>query len=96
MLTPAERNQTLRDEGAVEPLERHDIGDGAERDQMQERQQIGLAPQAGPEAAPAQFARERDQRQEDQTDRGEMAEPGEIVGAVRIDDRMRGGSASSA
>ncbi len=43
ILPPAHRDQTLRDEGAVESLQRHDIRDGAERDQIERRQQIGLA-----------------------------------------------------
>ena len=89
LLAPAQRDQALGDEGAVEAFQRHHVGDGAERDQMQQRQQVGLAAQAGPEVAPAQFARQRHQRDEHQTDGGEMAETGEIVGAVRIDDRHR-------
>ena len=35
LLAPAQRDQALGDEGAVEALERHHVGDGAERDQMQ-------------------------------------------------------------
>ena len=35
MLAPAQRDQALGDEGAVEPLERHHVGDGAERDDVE-------------------------------------------------------------
>ncbi len=47
---------------------------------------IRRRPRGAPETALAQFARQRHQRQEHQSDGGEMAEPGQIVGAVRIDD----------
>ena len=53
---------------------------------MQERQQIRLAARSGPEILPAQLPRQRHQRDEHQADRGQMPKPGEIVGAVRIDD----------
>src|SRR6185437_6610027 len=33
MFAPAQRDQSLGDEGAVETLERYDVGDGAERDE---------------------------------------------------------------
>ena len=35
MVTPAQRDKTLGDEGAIEAGKRHDVGDGAERDEMQ-------------------------------------------------------------
>ena len=89
LLAPAQRDQALGDEGAVEALERHHVGDGAERDEIEQRQQIGLGPRAGPEAARAQLAVDRDQREEHQPDGGEMAKPGEIVEPVRIDDGER-------
>ena len=44
MLAPPQRDQALGDEGAVEALERHHVGDRAERDQIEHRQQIGLRP----------------------------------------------------
>ena len=43
VLAAAQRNQALGDEGAVEADQRHHVGDRAERDQMQQRQQVGLA-----------------------------------------------------
>ena len=44
VFAPAQRQQALGDEGAVEPLERHDVRHGAERDQMQRAEQIRLRP----------------------------------------------------
>ena len=89
-LAPAQRDQALGDKGAVEPDQRHDVGDGAERNIVKQRQQIRLGPPDMPKAAPAQHAVERDDRHEDEPDRGEMAEPGQIVAPVRIDDGDRG------
>ena len=37
------RDQALGDEGAIEPIERHHVGDGAERDEVEEVEQIRLA-----------------------------------------------------
>ena len=89
VLAPSQRDQPLGDEGAVEAGQRHDVGDGAERDQMQQREQIGLGARTGPEIAPAQLARDRDQRDKHQPDRRQLAEAGQIVGAVGIDDGRR-------
>ena len=83
VLAPAQRQQSLGDEGAVETLERHHVGDGAERHDVEQAEQIGLRPRVGPEAARAQHAVDRDHRQEHEPDRGEMAEPGQIVEPVR-------------
>ena len=41
-LAPAQRDQALGDERAVEPDKRHHVGDGAERHVVDEREQIGL------------------------------------------------------
>ena len=35
-LAPAQRDEALGDEGAVEPDQRHHVGDGAERDDVEE------------------------------------------------------------
>ena len=85
ILAPPHRDQALADKGAVETDERHDVGDGAERDEIEIRQKIGLAAPAIPETAPAQFAVQRNERDEDEPDGGEMIEMGQIVGPVRID-----------
>ena len=79
----------LATKARLRPMSGHHVGDGAEGDQMQERQQVGLAPRGGPEIAPTQFAAQRHQREECEADGGEMAEAGQIVGAVRIDDGHR-------
>ena len=42
MVAPAHRDQALGDEGAVQPDQRRDVGDGAERHVMQHAEQIGL------------------------------------------------------
>ena len=51
VVAAAQRQQSLGDEGAVETLERHHVGDGAERDDVEPAEQIGLRPRLGPEAA---------------------------------------------
>ena len=43
-LAPPHRDQALGDEGAVEPLERHHVGDGAERDEIDEIEKVRLRP----------------------------------------------------
>ena len=60
MLAPAQRQHALGDKGAVEPAQRHDVGDGAERDDVREAEQVGLRPRIAPEAALAQLAVDRD------------------------------------
>jgi len=81
-----ERDQALDDEGAVEADERHDIADRAERHEIEPLQEIRLFPLAGIPAAPAQFAIDRDDREEGDPDGGEIAEAGEVVLAVGVDD----------
>ncbi len=81
MIAAAHRDQALGDEGTIEPGQRRDIGHGAERHMVQHAEQIRLRPFGGPEAAAAQFAVDRDQRDQHEADGGEMAEAGEIVGA---------------
>ena len=88
MIAAAHRDQALCHKGPVQPDQRRDIGDGAERDVMQHAQQIRLRPFGGPEAAGAQLAIDSDQRHQHETDRGEMPEAGEVVGPVRIHQRL--------
>src|ERR1700722_10780566 len=80
--------EALDDKGAVEPDERHDIGDGGERDEVERRHEI-LAFAAGPEAGCPQRAVQRHERHEGHARRAEIAEPGKIVLAVGIDERRR-------
>ena len=53
IVAPTQRQQPLGDEGAVEALERHHVGNRAERDQVEQAEEIGLA------AAPASRIRAR-------------------------------------
>ncbi len=86
LLAPAQHLQSLGDEGAIEPDQRHHVGDGAERHVVEQGQQIGFGPRIGPKTAGAQLAIDRHHRHEHEPDRGEITEAGEIVAPVRIDD----------
>ncbi len=96
LFAPAQRQQALGDEGAVQPFQRHHVGDGAERHEIKEAEQIRLGPLRRPEAAAAQFAVDRHHGDEGEPDGGEMAEPGQIVAPVGIDHRQGGRQVSSA
>ena len=89
ILAPAQRQQPLGDEGAVETLERHHVGDGAERHEVEEARAGRARGARRPESARAQLAVDRDDGHEHEADGGEMAELGEIVEPVRIDHRER-------
>ena len=54
---PAHHQQPLRDVGAVEAGERHHVGDGRQRDEVEFGHQIGLGGAGAVEAATAQLAR---------------------------------------
>ena len=75
IVAPAQRKQALGNKGAVEPCERHHVGDGAECNQIEVAKQIGLGLAAFQYPRAAQLAIERDHGHEDEPDRGEMAEP---------------------
>ena len=90
VVAAAQRQKSLGDEGAVQPSQRHHIGDGAERHDVEPAEQVRLRPRLRPESAGAQHAVDRDHGHEHQADRGEMAQAGQIVEPVRIDhDRVR-------
>ena len=80
--------EALDDKGAVEPDQRHDVGDGRERHEVEGSEQI-RAFAAVPEACVAQSAIERDERHEDDARGAEIAEAGKVVLAVGIDERRR-------
>ncbi len=88
-VAPPHGEEAFRHEGAIEPFEPGHVGDGTERHQVGEPEQIRLRPRCRPEAAAAQHSIDRHDGQEDEPDGGKMAEPGEIVETVRIDDRDR-------
>src|SRR4029078_1970909 len=71
----------------VRAVQRHDSRHCAKRHKMQERQEVELRPQIGPEIAPTQLSRHGNQSQEYQSDRGKMAEGRKVVGSVGVNDR---------
>ena len=88
MLAPPHRDHAFRDEGAVEPLQRHHVGDRAERHEIEQgRADPARGAASCPEAALAQFAVDRNHRHEHEADGGEMAKLRQIVLPVRIDQR---------
>ena len=91
IVPPPHCDQALGDEGAVEPSERHHIGDRSERDQIEEAKEVRLRPLLRPEPAQAQFPVDRHHGHEHEADGGEMAEAREIVEPVGIDHRHRRG-----
>ncbi len=95
-ITAAKRNKTLGDESTVETNQRHYVGNGTERNIVEQRQEIEFQPVASPETPRPQHAIDRNHGHKNETDRRQMPEAGKIVAAVRIDDRNAGGSASSA
>ncbi len=86
LLAVLQRDQALLHEGAVQPGERHHVGDGAERDEIEQLQEIGLGQRAAPEAAAAQLAIEGGGGHEGEPRGAKLVEPGKVVGALRIDD----------
>ncbi len=87
-LAAAQRNQSLCDEGAIEPDKRHHVGNRAERDVIEEGEQIRLRPVGLPKAALAQNAIDGDDRHESQPGSGEIAEPRKVVASVGIHNRQ--------
>ena len=91
--------QPLGDEGAVERLQPGDVGDRAERDQVEQVDDRRLAGAVGEPAAPAKLAHGCDAQQEGHADGGEMAVGGAVlafVEAVGIDDRIGRGQLGGA
>ncbi len=84
----AHRLKAARDEGAIEADERHDVGDGRERDEIEPSEEVGRDP-AGKEAAVAQSAVQRDKAHVDDAGGAEMSQTREIVLTVGIDNGER-------
>src|SRR5215207_11093829 len=82
--------EALAHEGAIQPLQRHDIGNGRERHEIEALEKVRLTT-ARPETAHAKLAVERHEREEHDAGRAEMAEAGEVVLPVWVDDRPRRG-----
>jgi len=74
IVAPAQRQQSLGDESAVEALERHHVGDRSERHQIEEPEKIRFRPLRRPKSARAQFAIDRDDGHEHEADGREVAE----------------------
>ncbi len=81
---PPRHLDPLRHQRAVEPGERHDIADRAERDEIEPLQQIGLARAAPYQPACAQRAVDRDDQQKGDPDRGERAMRARLVEPVGL------------
>src|SRR4029077_6119462 len=81
-LALAQRNQSLGDEGAIEPEERNHATNGAELAVIEKGEEIGLRPIGLPKAALAQDAIDGNDRHESQSGSREMAEPREVVAPV--------------
>jgi hypothetical protein len=64
--------EALGDEGAVERLQPRDVGDRAERDEVEQVDDLGLGASRRSGRA-AQLAQQRDAEQEGHADRGDMA-----------------------
>ena len=82
--------EALGDEGAVERLQPGDVGDGAERDEVEQVDDLRLGAVAAKRPRLAQLAEQRDAEQERHSDRGEMAVRGAVlafVEAVGVDHR---------
>ncbi len=84
-LAPAHDQQALGNEGAIQSDERHNVSDGAERDIVEQCQEIGLRTRSGPKAALTQQAVDCHHGHEHKPDGGEMTEAGKIVTPVWID-----------
>ena len=84
----AATSQALRDQGPVEPDQRHHVADRAERDQIEPAAQVRLRP-AHEMAARAQRAIERDHHEEGDPDRGQLADRADLVAPVRVDHAER-------
>ena len=90
--------EALGDEGAVERLQPRNVGDRAERDDVEQVDELRLGP-LGEIAAPAQLAQQRHSQQERHADRRDMAvrrADFALVEPVGIDHRVRDGKAGGA
>ncbi len=87
MLAPPQCDQTFGNKRTVKAVQRHDVRNCAKRHKMQERQEVGLGSQVGPEVAPTQLSRHGNQSQEYQSDRSKVAKARKVVGAVGVNHR---------
>ena len=84
----AHDGKPLDDKGAVQARQRHDVGDGRERHEIERGDEVrGASPV--PEPRLAQRPAQRDERHEDDAGGRQIAETREIVLTVGIDERER-------
>ncbi len=86
----AHQSEALDDKGAVEAGQLRHIGDRRQRDEIEPGQEIGLRPRFVPKSVLAQQPVHSDERHEDDARGAELAEAGEIILPVRIDDERIG------
>ncbi len=85
----ANAGEPLRDERPVHPVEADDVGDGAERDEIEQRREIRLRPLRKAAALTQQRAR-RQQHVEHHADAGQVLAGKRAARLVRIHDQRRG------
>jgi hypothetical protein len=82
----ADARQAVRDERPIDPVEAYDVGDGAERDEIEQRPEIGL--RAVRELTPVpQHGAGREQHVEHDTDPGKMLSRKRAPALIGIDDQ---------
>ncbi len=82
----ADAREPLRDQRPVDPVEAHDVGHGAERDEVEQRAEIRLRA-VGEMAALAQRRARGEQHVEHDADAGEVLARKGASGLIRIDDQ---------
>ena len=83
---PTDHLQAGADECAIETAQRHHVGNGGERHEVEALQEIGRRAALAPKTLLAQAAIERDESHEHDAGGAEIAEAREIIEPVRIDD----------
>ena len=86
----ADAAQASGDEHAIVRIERHEIGDRAERDEIEQRRKIGLG-RSRVTPARAQARAQREQQAEHHANAGDGLARKRIAGKIRIHDRVRVG-----
>ena len=90
--TLAHPRQTLGDQDAIVAVERYDVGDGAERDQVEQRAEVGFGV-LRERATAAQFGTQRQHDVEHDADTGHGLAREVAARLVRIDDDIGIGAA---
>ena len=75
----------LRHEDTVDLIEAHDIGDGSQRDEIEQRAEVGLCP-VRKCAEPAELCAQRDQHEEHDAHAGDVLRRKTTTGLIGIDD----------